>query len=179
MFFRRKCTFFEKKCKKIWSCQKKAVLLHPLLKSRTPGAVVQLVRIPACHAVGREFESRPHRKKSTAMWTFLCDGLESREFLSLYVRTIIARAIFESRPHRKERIRKGSFFVLRDSTFSRSLASRHRSYTARSLSTCHPRHVFTSAPQKDIHSGVFFVLVQRSNLANTKFTWSRELSRRC
>ena len=25
------------------------------------GAVVQLVRIPACHAVGREFESRPHR----------------------------------------------------------------------------------------------------------------------
>ena len=36
------------------------------------GAVVQLVRIPACHAVGREFESRPHRKKSTAMWTFLC-----------------------------------------------------------------------------------------------------------
>ena len=27
------------------------------------GAVVQLVRIPACHAVGREFESRPHRKK--------------------------------------------------------------------------------------------------------------------
>ena len=26
------------------------------------GAVVQLVRIPACHAVGREFESRPHRR---------------------------------------------------------------------------------------------------------------------
>ena len=26
------------------------------------GAVVQLVRIPACHAVGREFESRPHSK---------------------------------------------------------------------------------------------------------------------
>ena len=25
------------------------------------GAVVQLVRIPACHAGGREFESRPHR----------------------------------------------------------------------------------------------------------------------
>ena len=35
------------------------------------------------------------------MAPFLCDGLESREFLSLYVRTIIARAIFESRPHRK------------------------------------------------------------------------------
>ena len=31
-------------------------------KKHLPGAVVQLVRIPACHAVGREFESRPHRK---------------------------------------------------------------------------------------------------------------------
>ena len=41
---------------------KKAVLLHPLLKRRLSGAVVQLVRIPACHAVGREFESRPHRQ---------------------------------------------------------------------------------------------------------------------
>ncbi len=31
--------------------------------SEVIGAVVQLVRIPACHAVGREFESRPHRYK--------------------------------------------------------------------------------------------------------------------
>ena len=38
--------------------------MHPLLKKKQlSGAVVQLVRIPACHAVGREFESRPHRKK--------------------------------------------------------------------------------------------------------------------
>ena len=57
----RKCTFLQKKCQKIWSYQKKTVPLHPLLKKRLSGAVVQLVRIPACHAVGREFESRPHR----------------------------------------------------------------------------------------------------------------------
>ena len=28
------------------------------------GAVVQLVRISACHAEGRGFESRPHRRKN-------------------------------------------------------------------------------------------------------------------
>jgi hypothetical protein len=30
------------------------------------GLVVQLVRIPACHAGGREFESRPDRNTSTS-----------------------------------------------------------------------------------------------------------------
>ena len=56
--------FFEK----IWSYQKKAVPLHPLSKRKYEirlGAVVQLVRIHACHAWGREFESRPHRQEAT------------------------------------------------------------------------------------------------------------------
>ena len=93
--------------------------MHPLLKkSNYRGAVVQLVRIPACHAVGREFESRPHRKKD---------------------------------------IRKGVFFVLRDSTFSRLLVSSRRRYVSRSLSKCHPRHFFTSAPQKKSFTALFLL----------------------
>ena len=42
-------------------------------KEQLSGAVVQLVRIPACHAVGREFESRPHRKKDTRKDVFFDD----------------------------------------------------------------------------------------------------------
>ena len=40
------------------SILKFSLYLHPLI-----GLVVQLVRIPACHAGGREFESRPDRNK--------------------------------------------------------------------------------------------------------------------
>ena len=36
----------------------------------TIGAVVQLVRIHACHAWGRGFESRPHRKKKQKCFFF-------------------------------------------------------------------------------------------------------------
>ena len=42
------------------------------LVAEREGAVVQLVRIPACHAVGREFESRPHRKGENRKCFLLC-----------------------------------------------------------------------------------------------------------
>ena len=46
---------------------KKCVPLHPQLRKAIAidkfGAVVQLVRIPACHAGGRGFESLPHRQR--------------------------------------------------------------------------------------------------------------------
>ena len=40
----------------------------------TIGAVVQLVRIHACHAWGRGFESRPHRKKKQKCFFFCYTG---------------------------------------------------------------------------------------------------------
>ena len=64
------CTNFlrknEKKSQKCLVVQKKVVSLQSQMRV-TPseakiGPVVQLVRIHACHAWGREFESRPDRK---------------------------------------------------------------------------------------------------------------------
>ena len=57
----------------IWSVQKKAVPLHSVSEMKLGhkiGAVVQLVRIHACHAWGRGFESRPHRKKKQKCFFF-------------------------------------------------------------------------------------------------------------
>ena len=65
--YQKVCKKSEKKYAKNLEIQIFCVPLHPRSrkthKTEQIGAVVQLVRISACHAGGRGFESRPHRKK--------------------------------------------------------------------------------------------------------------------
>ena len=73
----KKCDFFEKSRKNIWWICEKALPLHSQTRNEgclrekastlvaresfKNGALVQLVRIHACHAWGHGFESRTHR----------------------------------------------------------------------------------------------------------------------
>ena len=55
----------------IWRKEKIVVPLHSQLRNSTNfnGALVQLVRIHACHAWGHGFESRTHRLKASECFT--------------------------------------------------------------------------------------------------------------
>ena len=50
---------------------KKSSTFAYAFEKEVTGAVVQLVRIHACHAWGREFESRPHRKEDANASSFV------------------------------------------------------------------------------------------------------------
>ena len=65
-FLHENALFLKKIAKKFGHVKKKQYAFE----KKTTGAVVQLVRIPACHAVGREFESRPHRRTSESWFPF-------------------------------------------------------------------------------------------------------------
>lgn len=43
-------------------CKKRLIFASAFSEATSIGAVVQLVRMPACHAGGRGFESLPHRR---------------------------------------------------------------------------------------------------------------------
>ena len=71
--------------------------MHSQLRNKHFGALVQLVRIHACHAWGHGFESRTHRQPTSA-------SLSSQGALVQLVRIHACHAWghgFESRTHRK------------------------------------------------------------------------------
>ena len=58
------------------------------------GVVVQLVRIPACHAGGRGFESRPYRKEESIAKAVLSFSIDAYHILitldAIYSKYIVA-----------------------------------------------------------------------------------------
>ena len=77
----RKELFQKKYILTIAKPEKVTIFAFPIKGIRT-GAVVQSVRISACHAGGREFESRPHRREplTQVRGSFFC-GAETRRAL--------------------------------------------------------------------------------------------------
>ena len=79
--------------------------MHPVSEMNqdiTIGAVVQLVRIHACHAWGRGFESRPHRKKEMQSASLFFVVLGQRELANtqldyLRLRKKVLLLIFSTR----------------------------------------------------------------------------------
>lgn len=74
IIFQKKMIFLKNKCKKIWKIEKNVIIFASQLTKAVNsmrGLVVQLVRIRACHARGRGFESRPDRKKKVQRSNFV------------------------------------------------------------------------------------------------------------
>ncbi len=75
------CNFLSSKVRKSLEIQ---IFVLPLHSQSANGVVVQLVRISACHAEGRGFESRPYRKISKQMIAKPCKVYLQGFFLFLY-----------------------------------------------------------------------------------------------
>ena len=77
------------------------------------GALVQLVRIHACHAWGHGFESRTHRKEPKRFLFFVRNTL-TRDPRVRVVRPKRAHQATQSSPVRTARNQNGSFFFVRN-----------------------------------------------------------------
>ena len=90
------CIFFEKYLVMSKKSSTFALAFEKEVRHSKNGAVVQLVRIHACHAWGREFESRPHRREEAEMLLLFFAGLaELVELVGLVLLAELARIVPE------------------------------------------------------------------------------------
>ena len=75
---------FSKKIEKSIAEFKKSSTFASLFTKQSAGVVVQLVRIPACHAGGRGFESLPHRREDRLIVCLFC--FYTGSFTKIYYR---------------------------------------------------------------------------------------------